>query len=246
MSLFVMSPCYCPDATPADGMVATARRVGLEPHLYGVGQTIATNCANAQGTDMIALVESRPEKYILCVDCMDVAFLAGADEIMEKFLSFNTGLVVSAEMEGITGVRKTKEKLHRMCIAAGGYHPQLNIGAWIGEREYTLHAFREAERIYRPQPEDSYNYDVLPQWLMQMKAKTGVGGVDLEGGDTGPEFELDWSCVLFQSMNKASLEWDSTGKRMRNLVTGTMPVLLHYNGDKTYGAHREMVRRILA
>src|SRR3990167_2167934 len=233
MSFFVMSPCYCPDATPADGMVATARRVGLEPHLYGVGQTIATNCANAQGTDMIALVESRPEKFILCVDCMDVAFLAGADEIMEKFLSFNTGLVVSAEMEGITGVRKTKEKLHRMCIAAGGYHPQLNIGAWIGEREYTLHCFREAERIERYRPEDpTYNYDVLPQWLMQMKVS----------GD-GPEFALDWKCELFQSMNKADVTME--GKRARNNVTGTRPVLLHYNGDKTYGAYHEMVRQIL-
>ena len=195
---------------------------------------------------MIALMESRSERYIMCVDCMDVAWLAGEDEIMEKFIGFSSGLVVSTEMEGITGVRKTKEKLHRMCIAAGGYHPQLNIGAWIGEREYALHCFREAERIYRPQPEDSYNYDVLPQWLMQMKAKTGVGAIEIEGGDTGPEFELDWKCVLFQSMNKADLEWDDTSKRMRNSITGTMPVLLHYNGDKTYGAHREMVRRILA
>src|SRR3990167_6592428 len=138
-NLFLMSPCYCPDATPADGMVATAKRVGLNPFLYGVGQQIATNCSNAQGTDMLALMSQRTEKYIMCVDSMDVAFLAGEQEILDKFLSFNCGLVMSTEMDGISGLRETKRKLHEMCNAAGGYHPQLNIGAWIGERVYALH-----------------------------------------------------------------------------------------------------------
>ena len=161
---------------------------------------------------MLALMEQRTEKYIMCVDSMDV---------------------VSAEMDGISGVRETKRKLHEMCNAAGGYHPQLNIGAWIGEREYALHCFKEAERIERYRPEDpTYNYDVLPQWLMQMKVS----------GD-GPEFALDWKCELFQSMNKADVTME--GKRARNNVTGTRPVLLHYNGDKTYGAYHEMVRQIL-
>ena len=244
MSLFIMSPCYCPDATPADGLMATARRVGLEPHLYGVGKQIATNCSNAQGTDMLALMEQRAEKYIMCVDSMDVAFLAGEQEIMEKFLAFDSGLVVSAEKEGICGVRKTKQRLHEMCLEAGGYHPHLNMGGWIGEREYALHVFKEAERLYQPIPEDSYNYDVLPQWLMQMKARMGVGG---EPGPRGPAFELDWHAVLFQSMNQTAdeLTWDASAKRMYNEVTGTMPVLLHYNGDKTYGAYHKMVRRIL-
>ena len=238
-----MSPCYCPDTTPADGMMATAKRVGLNPYLYGVGQQINTNCSNAQGTDMIALVESRSESHILCVDCMDVAFLAGELEIMEKFLSFNTGLVVSTEREGIAGLARTKERLHQMCNADGGYHPQLNIGAWIGEREYAVHCFREAERLWRHRPEDpSYNYDVLPQWLMQMKSGIGVGGVDV--GPEGPEFALDWRCEMFQSMNMADVTM--VGDRALNNVTGTTPVLLHYNGDKTYGAHREMVRGLMA
>ncbi len=244
MSLFVMSPCYCPDASPADGMMATARRVGLEPHLYGVGQTINTNCSNAQGTDMLALIESRTEDYILCVDCMDIAFLAGENEIMEKFRLFRSDLVISTEADGISGLANTKTKLHQMCIESGGYHPQLNIGAWIGRREYALHVFREAERLWRHRPEDaSYNYDVLPQWLMQMKSGIGPGGEYV--GPEGPEFALDWKDVLFQSMNKAETEWMPNSRRIWNTVTNTLPILLHYNGDKTYAAHREMVKRIL-
>jgi hypothetical protein len=243
MSLFIMSPCYCPDATPADGLMATARRVGLEPHLYGVGQQITTNCSNAQGTDMLALMEQRTESHIMCVDSMDMAFLAGEQEIMDKFLAFKSGLVMSGERDGIAGLIKTKQRLHEMCLAARGYHSHLNIGGWIGERAYAVHVFKEAERLYRPIPEDSYNYDVLPQWLMQMKARMGVGG---EPGPEGPTFELDWQAALFQSMNQTAgeLVWDAQMKRMHNMVTGTLPVLLHYNGDKTYRAYREMVRQI--
>lgn len=234
MSLFVMSPCYCPTAEPAAGMMATANRVGLRPHLYGVGKTIATNCSNAQGVDMLELIASRTEDYILCVDCMDIAFLAGEEEIMEKFHSMNSGLVVSAEQDGIEGVRKTKVRLHQMCIAEGGYHPQLNIGAYIGERKYALHCFTEAERIWRDRPEDpNYNYDCLPQWMMMMKA-----------WGEGPDFTLDTKDVLFQSMNKADTSME--GKRVRNNVTGTLPVLLHYNGDKSRVAYHEMVERLLA
>ena len=241
MSLLVMSPCYCPTDEPARGLVETARRVGIEVLLYGVGQQIATNCSNAQGTDMLALMEQRPEEHIMCVDCMDVALLAGVDEIMSKFEAMNTGLVISAERDGITGVRKTEARLADMCIADGGYHAQLNIGGWIGDRKYALHVFKEAERLYRPIPEDSYNYDVLPQWLMQMKAQLGVGG---EPGPAGPEFKLDWHCKLFQSMNKAGgVEWHD--KRVHNTVTGTWPVMIHYNGDKSYAAYHEIVRFIL-
>jgi hypothetical protein len=234
-----MSPCYCPTAEPAQGMVATARRVGLEPLLYGVGQTIATNCSNAQGTDMLALLEQRREEFVLCVDCMDVAFVTGKAEIMSKFEEFGEGLVVSAEHDGITGLPKTKEKLHKMCLAEGGYHAQLNIGAWIGRRTYALHCFREAERLWRSRPEDpSYNYDVLPQWLMQMKALTGVGGVDVP--QEGPRFALDWHAKLFQSMNKTDAV-HMHGKLAHNNLTDTWPVLLHYNGDKSRGAFNAMV-----
>ncbi len=49
-----------------------------------------------------------------------------------------------------------------------------------------------------------------------------------------------------QSMNKAETEWMPNSRRIWNTVTNTLPILLHYNGDKTYAAHREMVKRILA
>ncbi len=59
MSLFLMSPCYCPDATPADGMVATAKRVGLNPYLYGVGQTIANPVLRVVDLNSLTLMEER-------------------------------------------------------------------------------------------------------------------------------------------------------------------------------------------
>jgi hypothetical protein len=62
----------------------------------------------------------------------------------------------------------------------------------------------------------------------------------------GPEFALDWNCKIFQSMNQADVLFDDTTRRAINGTTNTQPCVLHYNGDKTYAAHREMAARLLA
>lgn len=237
MNLNVISPCYAPDPHMATGMLATARRVGIEPRLYGIGRQINAHCSNLQGPDMIAEIESFPTgSVIMCVDAFDVDFLAGEAEILANFARFPHPLVIMTEREGCSGNRKAKTRIHEQCIAAGGHFAQLNIGGWIGVREYALHVFAEAERLYKPNPEDpAYNYDNLYQWLVLLKAWGG-----------GPEFCLDWHCEIFQSMNQVDAMFDDGTKRLTNTATGTMPCVLHYNGDKSYAAHRAMVERLLA
>ena len=174
----------------------------------------------------------------MCVDAFDVAFVAGEDEIMEKFRRFNHGLVMSTEHDGLCGLEVTQAELGLQCQAVGGYMPNLNMGGWIGERKYVLHVFAEAERVRRPRPVNpSYNYDVLIQWLMEMKAF---------GGGDGAAFDADWHCAIFQSMNKADVMWDADGKRLTNTVTRTKPCVLHYNGDKSLVRYDQDVKRILA
>lgn len=234
--LAVISPCYATDTSMAEGMIATARRVGIEPIMYGLGKQIHPHCSNLQGPDMIDEIRRfLPGQIIMCVDAFDVNFLAGPEEILRKFRLFGIPLVFSTEREGCSGNRKSQGRVHEQCIAAGGYFPQLNMGGWIGERDYALHVFAEAERLYKDNPEDpSYNYDNLYQWLVLTKAWGG------------PEFVLDWFCEIFQSMNQADMQFDADTKRATNITTGTNPCILHYNGDKTYAAHREMAARLLA
>jgi len=231
MRLLVISPCR--DASFAERMVATARRVGIEPLLYGFNSN-HPHGKDYQGTDIVNILTERTDaEYVMGVDAPDVAFLAGEDEIMEKFATFEHPLVISAEREGVRGIEKTQEELYRQCEAVGGQLAQPNIGCWIGKREYALHCFNEAERLYKDKPENpAYSYDNHFQYLALMKAWGG-----------GPSFHLDHNSVIFQSMNNANVILE--GKRVRNLITGTIPPILHFNGDPTRGAYGRMVEEIL-
>ena len=236
MKLLVISPCYYPDIAPAEGLLATARRVGLEPVLYGMGSVPHPHGKDSQGSEVVKILQDFNAEIVMCVDCADVAFLAGADEILEKFHDFDYPFVMSAEREGVRGLQNTQVEIHKQCIAAGGYFPQPNIGCWIGEREYTLKCFKEAQRRYEgveDDPEHPYSYDNHYQWLSMMKAWGGL------------PFDIDWHCKLFQSMNQAHLAVETQGKRVFNKVTGTYPSVIHYNGDPTRGAYREMVKHLL-
>ena len=230
MSLCVLSPCW--DSEQGALMVESAHRHGIHPELYDLGVVCDGHGGNIQYYDLLPILERKTDKHVLVTDCADVLWLAGEDEIMEKFASFNCGFVVSAEHDGCTGLPKTAEKLDLMRIEAGGYFGQINVGLWIGEREYALHVLKESYRLYKDKPEDpTYSYDSAWQWLSLMRA----------AGD-GPRFELDMNCVLFQSMNHADTEF--LFGRVMNSVVCSWPCLLHYNGDKTRGAYKEMAERL--
>lgn len=232
MRLLVISPSRNEEL--AAKMVATARRVGIEPMLYGFesGNTLGQDY---QGTDIVKILTERTDaEWVMGVDAYDLVFVGGEDEIMEKAQCFEHPMIISAEMDGLQGMRKTNEELARQCAEAGGQMPQINIGGWIGKREYALHVLNESERLYRYKPETpNYDHDIHVQYLALMKAWGG-----------GPEFHLDWNAVIFQSMNKCDVFWSE--KRLVNRITGTMPPILHYHGDQTRVAFNEAVERILA
>lgn len=231
MKLLVISPT--PNAEHAAKMVATARRVGIEPLLYGFNSN-HPHGKDYQGTDIVNILTERTDaEIVMGVDAPDVAFLSGEDEILEKFATFEHPFVVSAENDGVRGLDRLQEELFRQCMVANGYFAQMNIGCWIGRRDYALQCFNEAERLYAHRPENpEYNYDNHFQYLAMMKAWGGL------------PFHIDNNCVLFQSMNKAS-----TGiidYRVVNLITNTYPPILHYNGDPTRTAYNAMMERILS
>lgn len=229
--LLIVSPCYsCEDGA---GMVATAKLQGLDPELTDVNVRSDCHQGNNQFYNLMPLLEARTEKYVACCDCVDVAWLAGEEEIMAKFFSFNSGMVVSAEKDQLAGMGETGTILDKY----PGFFKNLNIGLWIGERTYAIHVLRESYRLYFDRPAiANYKYNSPQAWMNLM----------LAGGD-GPEFALDRNCVLFQSMNLGSPDDVAIeGKRVRNKTTGTYPCALHYNGDKSLKSYRAMVERLLA
>lgn len=235
----IISPTANP--TYAERMLATARHFGLEPVLYGL-QSNHPHGKDYQGTDIVRILSETDADVVMGVDAPDVAFVAGQEEILQKFRSFKYPFVVSAESDGVGGLRRTQ---HRMLELADGPMPHMNIGCWAGKRQYALDCFNAAEQLYAHRPEDpGYNYDNHFQWLLMMHVWGGTTDPDF-GGLAGPPFHIDHGCVLFQSMNKATTEWLEHTRRIWNTATNTLPPVLHYNGDPTRQAYGEMVRRIL-
>jgi hypothetical protein len=100
--------------------------------------------------------------------------------------------------------------------------------------------FNEAERLYKDNPEDpEYDYHCHFQWLCMWKA----------WGEPPPPYHIDVHCTIFQSMNQTFGDLKEVahegGFRVVNTVTGSMPPMLHYNGDPTRGAFNIMAQRIL-
>lgn len=227
-----MSRAYFPQSEIEEQcgrMIRTAKRVSLDPYLFGVGEQQSTHGGSGEGPGAIQAMKDRSEDIVLCCDSADVAFLAGAEEIVQKFKSTDLGFIVSGERHALHGLRST-EKLN----AFHGYFTQINVGLWIGYRQYAIDVIQWAIDHYRDH-EDTYGQDTLQAWLPLMY-------VD----QSGPKFEIDRECALFQSMNSihpGDIEWQE--KRAMNVVTMTYPVALHYNGDKSRVAYKQTVEELL-
>jgi len=125
---------------------------------------------------------------------MDVAFLAGEEEILEKFSHFNSDFVVSGEMCALHNMEKSSAVLQQY----PGYFKEINVGLWIGKRTHAIEVLRYAIDTYRYHPDTHVHF-----------------------GD-----------FIFKQ------------KRMKNTVTGTFPIALHYNGDKSRTTYFEMVKEL--
>ena len=62
----------------------------------------------------------------------------------------------------------------------------------------------------------------------------------------GLPFHIDTRCEIFQSMNKAAVQFDVKLKRVLIQATGSLPPVLHFNGDPTREAYGAMVKEILS
>jgi hypothetical protein len=231
MSILVIGSCASDEL--AKQMKHSAAKHGLAVHLYAVGGSMGScHGGDIQGSWAIDVMKSVNATHILSVDPPDVLLLADEPEIMEKFRTFNKGMVVSAEnncVAPVAGVREFMESIP-------GRHAFVNIGCWLGERQYAIEVMQKSIDLYRNKPLDpTFNLDSPGAWFMYGMMQ---GTLD---------FALDRESVLFQSANGWSrADIEVREGRVYNGATGTWPIAVHYNGtagDK-YAPFYEMSRRL--
>ena len=231
MSILVIGSCASNEV--AQMMKHSAKVHGLEVHLYAVGGSMGScHGGDIQGSWAIDVMKQVNATHILSVDPPDVLLLADEAEIMEKFRSFDNGMVVSAEnncVAPVAGVREFMESIP-------GRHSFVNIGCWFGERLCAIEVMQKSIDRYRNKPlEPSFNLDSPGAWFMY-----GMMHGTLD-------FALDRESVMFQSTNGWSrADIEVREGRIYNKATRTWPIAVHYNGSASeqYAPCKEMFQTL--
>lgn len=163
-----------------------------------------------------------PEEIVMFVDAYDVVITAGEKEIVDKFLSFHSPIVFSAEagcwpfMDGRKGGQQICDNVYPPSVTPYRF---LNSGAWIGYVGAARSAFQAMMRL--PEAEAKAIDQELAS-IVFLKNNSGI--------------VLDYNSDIFQSVHMSQshlrLELDPKGStsRWRNTITKTLPAVFHFNG----------------
>jgi hypothetical protein len=171
-------------------------------------------------------------KYIIFSDCWDLVFCATPEEIIEKYLAFNSDLVISSEKNCFPG--DLKEEYDK--LPATSSYKYLNSGMIVGTVDSLLTTLEamEVEKIPNDyyDPERNCNVHFNDQFEYQkifLKQPVNI--------------KLDYDQILCNTLHSVRPEeLDFSEKRIRNKETGSYPCSLHLNGSaKTDFGIRELI-----
>jgi hypothetical protein len=160
------------------------------------------------------------KKYIIFPDNWDLVFCASPDEVMTRFFSFGAPVVVSCESNCFPA--DFKEDFDK--VNPPTKYKYLNSGFIVGETEAIL-ACLEAMELPNI-PDDHYdpvkNCNVHPNDQREWQSLWVRQPVLII---------LDYSQALCQTLHDANIdEFDLSGERIINKITGSYPCAFHFNG----------------
>lgn len=225
LDLVVLSPCFYETSAPARLMLESAAKYGLQTLVYGVGKDFIPHGAHAQVDQLYcAMKKEKLANWALVTDCRDVLFLTGMTEILEKFWSFNSRLVMSAEVNCWPSDEEVVK--HFSGKTKYGYD-YVNAGQYIGTWDYVLLCLKHLLEKYRFQ---SGGLDNSQAWWPKAILR---GELDVA---------LDSQCSIFQTMSGGvDGHVHRVGWRVFNSVTKSTPCTVHFNGNpNTPEPHRSL------
>lgn len=214
-NLLILSPCFYETAQEALLMVESAHVHGLEVQLFGVEQPFIPHGADAQVLRLYKLMQQEQlADYVIVSDCRDVLFLAEQEEILFKFHTFNSPIVMSTE----TGCWPPDPEVVEYFAGKSPHgYDYINAGQYIGEWYSVRLALWSLLDNYR---DKHTGLDNSQGWWARAKMHGQIG------------FALDHECKIFQTMS-GGVDGHvlPIGNRVLNTVTGEMPCSVHFNGN---------------
>jgi len=175
-------------------------------------------------------------KYIIFADCWDVVFAAEPKEIMERYLSFNSPIVISCEKNCFPADLKDDfDKLNPRTP-----YKYLNSGFIVGETEAILTCL---EAMDLPNLPDDH-YDPLKQCAVHPNDQFEWMKIFVK---QPVHIKLDYYQLLSQTLHGEDINnFDFSQSRIRNKTTNTCPCAFHFNGaSKDNMALREPILKHL-
>jgi hypothetical protein len=159
-------------------------------------------------------------KYMIFCDCWDLVFAATPNEVLERYFTFGSPIVISSEKNCFPDdLKKEFDELNPPTI-----YKYLNSGFIVGETEAILTCL---EAMDLPNLQDDHydpekNCNVHPndqyEW-MKIFVKQPVG------------IRLDYGQELSQTLHDTNIEdFDFSKTRIRNKITNSHPCAFHFNG----------------
>lgn len=192
----------------------SARRVGIEVVLYKEGTAWPNELRIGKLVHALECVKSLPEDvtHVMFVDSWDSLFLAGPEEIIEKYELMHSAVMVQGEKNCYPD--KTLESQYPAARTPWHF---VNSGGWIAHRAAAEEALDTIAQQGFKCDQQCWSHAYLKQ-------------------TAGWPITIDENCQIFQSMFAQTLsDFALKDGRLENLVTGGRPCVLHWNGTRNEG-----------
>lgn len=211
----VSTACLYQNTEPIWMFMHTCRRFSIEPRFYGLGDTYS-GWVDIMLARLMEEARTCPTSHILYTDSRDAFFLAGLDEVVEKYNSMGCPpLLISSDCEGFSVYQSWYDKVPWDFARP---FPYFQVGGKLCEAQALYEAIswmfeRQKTGDWGEMPGDN-----PPWWCNFMAERPG-------------EMSIDHNCEIFQTCTTNALEVEDG--RIRNLATNSLPCILHFNGGYT-------------
>jgi hypothetical protein len=225
----VITPCCGYENTePLWMFLITCKRFGITPTFYGKGKTYS-GWVDIMLTQLMEAARTCPTSHMLYTDSRDAFFLAGMDEITEKYNAMGCPpLLMSACNVGFSTYQAWYDKVPWDMTKA---FPYFQVGGMVCEAKALYEAIRWMFERNKTGEWGEMPGDNPPWWCNFMAERPG-------------ELTIDHACDIFQNcsncMDTMYVWYCATSAsahyyylRLRNMTTTTFPCILHFNGGYT-------------
>ncbi len=234
-TVIVSTACYPDEKTAADvgrWLLASARQHGIDPILFGIGQTWG-DFFLSKVLRLRQWIQALDERWqhVIFLDFRDTAVLAPMAEICEGFNEFRAPVVIGAERwlwpnrDVTTWKARFPEQPHGRRF--------LNSGQWMGSKESLNCVLSSMIRAWQGIAKRTPDYDGWPLTLRDDQFLWQVIYLD------GFPLALDTECRLLGETESDVSRAEITKGRIQCQDTGTWPCTFHWPGPQQERQERD-------